>query len=174
MTDGAVTSEPFVTPAGDYLSALLPLWFHRRWPLIVIPLLIMVAVGFCYDSRWLFVALIVAFIIFPMILSGIYAYYMLTPEVSRAVLRKSVTFHPDNSLTITYLPALRRVKVNHTDGTVETVEEEVEPSSPLPAPEHIDASLLRAARLSGNNLVYILDPHRLHLLLIPQSIIPRK
>ncbi len=163
------TTSPFSVPSGDYLSALGSRWFGRYWLVIAVPVLIMLTVGAVWDSRWLFVALIVGFIIVPMILSGLYYHYMLTPEMGRAVLRRSVICHPDGSLTVSYHPALHKVKVTLPDGTVEDRMEEKDDSVPLPPSETIPASAIRTVSAKDRYLELMLHGDRLQIILIPHS-----
>lgn len=57
-----------------------------------------------WDVRWAFVGLIIIFLIFPMTISYIYFWRLLSPEASRSLARKSVTITPGHSVTVTYTP----------------------------------------------------------------------
>ena len=161
-------TAPYQVPSGDYLGAVLRLRMARVWPLIAIPVVIMLAVGAFYDSRWLFVALIALFIVAPMVLSLVYTRYLLTPEAARAVMRQSARLDADGSLCIPYLPPLRRVKVDTPDGP-EVRYETVEPSSPLPPPERFSPDDVAAVTANSSYRIYRLRRQPLRRILIPHT-----
>lgn len=52
-----------------------------------------------------FVALMMLFIVIPMIMSFLYFYYALTPEAIMAMRNKRILINPDKGITVTYEPA---------------------------------------------------------------------
>ncbi len=85
-----IKTSPFVTTSGDYLSTLMKLWIPKYGWTVALPLLVCAVIGATIDVRFLFIALMLLFIVVPMLMSFLYTYYMLTPEARRAVTRKEV------------------------------------------------------------------------------------
>lgn len=173
-------THPFVTASGDYLSVLMSLWLPRYGWIILIPLVACAAVGIVYDERFLLIALMLLFIVVPMLMSFLYTYYMLTPEARRAVLRKEVEIRDGESLRLVYLP-----KEKPDDGKKDESrrmllpiarEEERNPEPVkeiIPDPELIAWSDVIRVRFTSRFRVYVLRGPRLSFLLIPHSAIPR-
>lgn len=170
-------TNPFVTTSGDYLSVLLSLWLPRYGWLVVTPILICGVLGAVFDERLMLVALMLLFIVVPMLMSFLYTYYMLTPEARRAVVRKVVEIDEGRSIRLTYLPD---EKSEDTEKRSKRMllpiaqDEDVKPpmpALPIPAPENIDWSEVLGVKYTSRFTVYILRGQRLTFLLIPHSAI---
>lgn len=144
---------PFTTRAGDYLSVLLSLWFPRYGWMLMIPIAVCALVGIVYDERFLLIALMLVFIVIPMLSSFLYPYYMLTPEARRAVVRKEVEIVEGKHLRLVYL----REEGDSTD------------SRPVPEPETIPWGDVIRVKYTARFRVYILKAPRLSFLLIPHG-----
>lgn len=131
------------------------------------------AVGAVVDVRFLFIALMLLFIVVPMLMSFLYTYYMLTPEARRAVTRKEVEIDEGNSLRLIYLPPekvalktpLLGVEVDPEDMTVDVV---------VPEPETIEWSKIKRVKYGSRFVIYILDTPRLQFILVPYEAMPRR
>ena len=63
-------TKPFRTVSGDYFSVLLGAWIPRYGWLMLLPVAFFVALGYMLqDERWLITALILTFIVAPMVMS---------------------------------------------------------------------------------------------------------
>lgn len=94
-------TEAFKTSPSEYLRVVLRV--RRQWLLWLSVAIIATALILTLsDIRWVFVGLIFLFLILPMVLFNAYFFYLLTPEATRAVMLKSVTFSDDGSVAIRY------------------------------------------------------------------------
>ncbi len=103
------------------------------------------------DIRWLFVALVVAFLIVPGVMVNLYVYYLLTPEARRMILTKRVELHPDGALTIHYC----------------------DETQPLPS-EHIPASLIHHWNYGSRHATAFLSTRPVSFLVIPYDDVLQK
>lgn len=169
------TTQAFSTSSGDYLSVLLSLWLPRYGWTIAVPILFCAAIGLAYDPRFLLIALMLLFIVVPMLMSFLYTYYMLTPEVRRAVIRKKIEIDEGNSLRLIYLSD---EKSSHDDGnnsasqrTLLPIADEKEraplPPLPIPDPETIPWADILSVRSTSRFRVYIIKGARLNFILLP-------
>ncbi len=177
-------TAPFSTRPGDYLSVLLSLWLPRYGWMVLSPILLCVVVGCVIDVRFVLIAVMLVFIVIPMLSSFLYPYYMLTPEARRAVLRKQVLISEGNSLMLIYLPedspSESRDELEAEDCCSPQSEEnagesrhnrEALPQSPLPPSEEIPWSEIKSVKISSRYRVYILATKRLSFILIPHEAI---
>jgi len=155
MTDGAetaVVTETCSVSAGDYLRELVSLWLPRNWWMIVLPPLPFVALcAFTGDLRWAMVALMVIFIVLPMLLSLLYFWHMLAPEVRLSLLPHTAEISREG-IRILY----SSVSEDYT-----------------PKPDFIPASGVRATLFRPRFLVYRLRGRGLTVLLIPYTALPQ-
>lgn len=168
-------TNPFVTTSGDYLSVLLSLWLPRYGWLVITPILVCGVLGAVFDGRLMLVALMLLFIVVPMLMSFLYTYYMLTPEARRAVVRKTVEIDEGRSIRLTYLPDEKREDAKNRSKRMLlpiAKDEEAEPQMPalpVPDPEKIDWSEVIGVKYTSRFTVYLLRGVRLTFLLIPHS-----
>ncbi len=168
-------TNPFVTTSGDYLSVLLSLWLPRYGWLVLTPILVCGVLGAVFDERLMLVALMLLFIVVPMLMSFLYTYYMLTPEARRAVIRKTVEIDEGRSIRLTYLPDEKREDAKNRSKRMLlpiAKDEEAEPQMPalpIPDPEKIDWSEVIGVKYTSRFTVYLLRGVRLTFLLIPHS-----
>ena len=80
--------------SGEYLSILRRLYFGAKWWLLLLPVVACLALA-ALDSRFLYVALIVAMGVVIVVLPLIYIYYALTQESRWSILEKTVTLSDD-------------------------------------------------------------------------------
>ena len=168
-------TNPFVTTSGDYLSVLLSLWLPRYGWLVITPILVCGVLGAVFDERLMLVALMLLFIVVPMLMSFLYTYYMLTPEARRAVIRKTVEIDEGRSIRLIYLPDEKREDAKNRSKRMLlpiAKDEEAEPQMPalpVPDPEKIDWSEVIGVKYTSRFTVYLLRGVRLTFLLIPHS-----
>ena len=168
-------TNPFVTTSGDYLSVLLSLWLPRYGWLVITPILVCGVLGAVFDGRLMLVALMLLFIVVPMLMSFLYTYYMLTPEARRAVVRKTVEIDEGRSIRLTYLPDEKQEDVkNRSKRMLLPIAKDDEaapqlPALPIPDPEKIDWTEVIGVKYTSRFTVYLLRGVRLTFLLIPHS-----
>lgn len=173
-------TRPFTTRSGDYLSVLLSLWLPRYGWTVFIPIVICLVIGAIYDERFLLIALMLLFIVIPMLSSFLYPYYMLTPEARRAVHRKEVEIAEGSHIRLIYLPDEEKsdshkrelLPLERDEGQAESIREH---KWPVPQPEEIPWSDVVRVKYTPRFRVYILKAPRLTFLLIPhESFLPMK
>lgn len=167
-----IKTSPFVTTSGDYLSTLMKLWIPKYGWIVALPLLVCAVIGATIDVRFLFIALMLLFIVVPMLMSFLYTYYMLTPEARRAVTRKEVEIDEVKCMRLIYLPPEKPVLKQPLLG-VETDPEDMTVDVVVPDPETIAWGQIKKIKYTSRFTVYILDTPRLQFILIPYSAIPR-
>lgn len=152
---------------------LLSLWLPRYGWLVITPILVCGVLGAVFDGRLMLVALILLFIVVPMLMSFLYTYYMLTPEARRAVIRKTVEIDEGRSIGLTYLPDEKR-EDNRSKRMLLPIAKDDKaepqmPALPIPDPEKIDWSEVIGVKYTSRFTVYLLRGARLTFLLIPHS-----
>lgn len=166
------TTRPFVTTSGEYFATVMKSWLKSRGWIMLLPVIFFLALGLCLaDERWVLVALLVVFIIFPMVMSMLYTSYMLTPEARRAILPRKVTVRPGESITIEYVSRkeLQDEKEPVMEGHEPTRKDDV--SEYIPAPETIAWDSLSGEGVSARYKIYRLP--KFQFIIIPWISIPR-
>lgn len=177
LRDEVVVTEPFSTTSGDYFSILLSEWLPRYGWTLFIPVLATAGVGcLLHDERWLLVALMLVFIVAPMVMSFLYTYYMLTPEARRAVLHKRVEIHPGQHLRLIYLHPGNYPEGDGSDARGEAENSAIKEKGEddgytcqLPPDEVIPWTEVIRIRRTSRFTVYFLRGQRMQFLLIPHS-----
>ncbi|MCM1138543.1 MAG: hypothetical protein NC453_08235 [Muribaculum sp.] len=167
-----IKTLPFTTNSGDYLSILMGIWIPRYGWAVALPLIVCAAIGLLFDVRFLFIALMLLFIVIPMLMSFLYTYYMLTSEARRAVTRKEVEIDDNNGVKLVYLPPEKPVFKEPKLGE-EYNNEEIEVKPFVPEPETIKWEKVKSIKYTSKFVVYILDTPRLQFLLIPYTALPK-
>lgn len=172
-------TRPFSTTSGDYLSVLMSLWLPRYGWTIILPIAICAALGFVFDERLLLVALMLLFIVVPMLMSFLYTYYMLTPEARRAVLCKEVVIAEGEYIRLIYMNPEESTEKDSEDKRMllPIADEKTRVSQTplkLPEPELIPWNDVIGMRSTSLFMVYLLRGPRLTFLLIPHSAFMRE
>ncbi len=88
--------------AGCYMTKLCTLFLADNWLWMVAPVAVCAILAVWIDVRFLIVALMVLFVVLPMILSLLYLYYGFSPEARWSIMEKQAEVTPDGiSLTFT-------------------------------------------------------------------------
>lgn len=97
------TSQVFKINPQTYFNRLGLEWLGRHWAIIVLPL---VAVGLwgCFDSRALYVVLMLMFLVYPMCLTIVWFDYALSTSTAKTLATKQITFDAEG-FSIEYLPS---------------------------------------------------------------------
>lgn len=155
MTDNsAFSTNPFTTSPAVYIRCLLGMWFKRYGVWVVLPVIICAVLGAVADIRWFIAAMMIVFLLTPMLLAYLYFYYMLTPEARRAIMPMQLALHADGALDITYQPL-------------------PDSDTPAHAPEHLPAGTVKRTILRKRHLALVLSGPRLAFILVPKSALIR-
>ena len=88
--------------AGKYMRELCLMFLADNWLWMVLPIALCGILAFFVDVRFVIVALMVLFIVLPMILALLYFYYGLSPEARWSIMEKDVLISNEGiSLTFT-------------------------------------------------------------------------
>lgn len=77
--------------AGEYMRHLCTLFLADNWLWMVLPLAVCGVLAYWIDVRFIIVALMVLFVVMPMILGLIYFYYGFSPEARWSIMEKTAT-----------------------------------------------------------------------------------
>ena len=166
--DELLVTEPFITRSSDYFTIVLIWWlFHHGWILIQ-PILVVAVIGIIMrDERIAITALLMLFIVMPMVMAFIFIYYMLVPEVGRMMLRKRVVIARGKYLRIEYLP-------EPLDETDEAAGDDTGVQERIP---HADVTIMWDAInrviTSHRFTIFVLNSKRLQLIMVPNDTIKR-
>ena len=87
--------------AGEYMRHLGFTFLADNWLWMALPLAVCGVLAWWIDVRFIIVALMVLFIVLPMILSLLYFYYGLSPEARWSIMEKTATFN-DEGITLEF------------------------------------------------------------------------
>lgn len=146
----AVTDSFRITPT-DYLRHSARQTISRLAVILIVPLLVC-AVASVWDLRFAFIALILLFLVFPMVISYVYFTRLLTADARRAVWPKHLEFSERNK-------------------TVSVVYESADEENAAPSPDIFSANNIKGASISGKHLIFHLLGSELPLI-IPLSSMP--
>lgn len=150
------TSEAFTITPGEYLKVLLSLWIPKYGYLIALPIVLCLVIGLAFDVRFALIAIMLIFIVVPMLSSFLYPYYMLAPEARRSVICKRVEIAEKEYLKLCYLKE-------------EKGEEDINDKRILPEDETIRWEDIKRIRYSPRYRIYVLNTPRLSFILIPHT-----
>lgn len=85
----AVVSSIFKLPASAYMKVLFPLYLQRKWYIFAVLVLPFAALSFV-NLNFLLVALMVVFLVVPMLLGYAYFYYALSEECISSIRRSFI------------------------------------------------------------------------------------
>lgn len=101
--DRLVVTDTFRTPMRAILMPLLIKAVRRLvWWLVLPPVGFLAAGLLLHDVRWMLVALIVSFLVLPMVMTFVYFNYALSPEVAKGVLPRHFIIDKGRCLTVVY------------------------------------------------------------------------
>ncbi len=87
--------------AGCYMKKLCALFLADNWLWMVAPIAVCALLAVWIDVRFVIVALMVLFIVLPMILSLLYFYYGFSPEARWSIMEKQADIDPEG-ITLTF------------------------------------------------------------------------
>ena len=87
--------------AGSYMRELCLMFLADNWLWLVLPVAVCAMLAIWVDVRFAIVAMMVLFIVLPMVLALLYFYYGLSQEARWSIMDKSVTID-DEGITLTF------------------------------------------------------------------------
>lgn len=130
------------------MLCLAGIWLKRYGIIFAIPTVVSISLS-VFDLRFLIVALMIVFLIIPLMMPLWYYYYMLSPEAASAVLDKTVLIIPERKLHIKYSPPGEDEPWKQRDDMI------------------IDWSEIVGTFRCRNHLVYLLNRPRIQFIMIP-------
>ena len=85
-----MTVENCCVPSGTYMRHVCLMFLADNWLWMVLPIALCGVLAVFVDVRFVIVALMVLFVVLPMILALLYFYYGLSPEARWSILEKDV------------------------------------------------------------------------------------
>ena len=96
-----MTIENVSVPSGLYMRRLCLLFIADYWLWLVLPVALCAILALWVDVRFVIVAMMVLFIILPMVLALLFFYYGLSPEARWSIMDKTVTLD-DRGITLDF------------------------------------------------------------------------
>ena len=82
--------------AGKYMRQLCTMFLADYWLWMVLPIAVCAVLAIWVDVRFVIVAMMILFIVLPMVLALLYFYYGLSPEARWSIMDKTVTIDDDS------------------------------------------------------------------------------
>jgi hypothetical protein len=109
--------------SGTYMRHLCALFMADNWLWLVLPVAVCAVLAIWVDVRFVIVAMMVLFIVLPMVLALLYFYYGLSPEARWSIMDKAVTFG-DNGLTLEFTDERMKTHVIPRDNVRHIIEKD--------------------------------------------------
>ena len=110
-----MTIENCSVTAGCYMKRLCALFLADNWLWMVAPVALCAVLAVWIDVRFVIVALMVLFIVLPMILSLLYFYYGFSPEARWSIMEKAADVGPEG-ITLTFTdPRMKKHAIRWDD-----------------------------------------------------------
>ena len=87
--------------SGQYMRHLFAMFLADYWLWMAMPLAVCAILAIWIDVRFIIVAMMVLFIIMPMVLALLYFYYGFSPEARWSIMEKTVTLD-ENGITLDF------------------------------------------------------------------------
>ena len=87
--------------SGQYMRHLFAMFLADYWLWMAMPLAVCAILAIWIDVRFIIVAMMVLFIIMPMLLALLYFYYGFSPEARWSIMEKTVTLD-ENGITLDF------------------------------------------------------------------------
>ena len=105
-----MTIENCSVTAGTYMRHLCMMFLADNWLWMVAPVAVCAVLAVWIDVRFVIVALMVLFVVMPMLLALLYFYYGFSPEARWSIMEKSATVD-DQSITLHFTDERMRTHV---------------------------------------------------------------
>ena len=116
MTDKPqeMTVESVSVTSSSYMRHLCAMLLADNWLWLVLPVAVCAVMAIWIDVRFVIVAMMILFIIMPMVLALLYFYYGLSPEARWSIMEKSLTIGSDG-LELAFTDERMKKHVIHAD-----------------------------------------------------------
>ena len=109
--------------AGSYMRELCLMFLADNWLWLVLPVAVCVVLAIWVDVRFAIVAMMVLFIVLPMVLALLYFYYGLSPEARWSIMDKSLTIG-DAGITLEFTDERMKTHVIPRDNVRHIIEKD--------------------------------------------------
>lgn len=109
--------------AGSYMRELCLMFLADNWLWLVLPVAVCVVLAIWVDVRFAIVAMMVLFIVLPMVLALLYFYYGLSQEARWSIMDKSVTIG-DAGITLEFTDERMKTHVIPRDNVRHIIEKD--------------------------------------------------
>ena len=109
--------------AGSYMRELCLMFLADNWLWLVMPVAVCVVLAIWVDVRFAIVAMMVLFIVLPMVLALLYFYYGLSQEARWSIMDKSVTIG-DAGITLEFTDERMKTHVIPRDNVRHIIEKD--------------------------------------------------
>ena len=116
-----MTIENCSVSSGTYMRHLCAMFLADNWLWMVAPVAICALLAVWIDVRFLIVALMVLFIVLPMILALLFFYYGLSPEARWSIMEKTTTIDL-TGMTLSFLDERMKTHVIGWDDVRDIIE----------------------------------------------------
>ena len=116
-----MTIENCSVSSGTYMRHLCAMFLADNWLWMVAPVAICALLAVWIDVRFLIVALMVLFIVLPMVLALLFFYYGLSPEARWSIMEKSMTID-STGMTLSFLDERMKTHVIGWDDVRDIIE----------------------------------------------------
>ena len=96
-----MTIENCSVTSSCYMKHLCSMFLADNWLWMVLPVAVCGMLAYFIDVRFIIVAMMILFVILPMLLSLLYFYYGLSPEARWSIMEKTTTFD-DSGITLDF------------------------------------------------------------------------
>ena len=100
--------------SGQYIRHLFAMFLVDYWLWMAMPLAVCAILAIWIDVRFIIVAMMVLFIIMPMLLALLYFYYGFSPEARWSIMEKTVTLD-ENGITLDFTDERMKKHAIHWD-----------------------------------------------------------
>lgn len=109
--------------AGFYMRHLGALFLTDNWFYMVAPLALCAVLAIWIDVRFVIVAMMVLFMVIPLLLAMLYFYYGLSPEARRSIMEKAVAID-NQSMTLSFVDERMKKHVIRRDDVRQIIEKD--------------------------------------------------
>ena len=118
-----MTIENCSISASHYMRQLCSMFVADNWLWMVLPLALCAILAFFIDVRFVIVAMMVLFIVMPLVLAMLYFYYGLSPEARWSIMEKELTIDKEG-ITLTFTDERMKKHIIAWDNVLDIVEKD--------------------------------------------------
>lgn len=116
-----MTIENCSVSSGTYMRHLCAMFLADNWLWMVAPVAVCALMAVWIDIRFVIVAMMVLFIVLPMVLALLFFYYGLSPEARWSIMEKSMTID-STGMTLSFLDERMKTHVINWDDVRDIIE----------------------------------------------------